>query len=195
MMYVFMKNSALFAFLTFAVLYTTGCKKNPYSVDGYFETVATRDSLVADLITYVYLRPQKADQQTRFNSEFRSFYVGQIPRFKLDRYFIDSGGNHYFLLSRPARSTAGGRRAVGGKFSRDEDRIEQFREVFVTAAGDEEPVLEKGRELFGEMVRGGNVDRYMQHRHYIEWPDPVTKYYYDTAVFEWTYQPDYPDKQ
>ena len=58
-----------------------------------------------------------------------------------------------------------------------------FEEIVNTPHLDEEVVRERGRFLFRELVKEGNLDKYLTMKHYIEWPD--SRLIYDKKVNEW----------
>lgn len=158
-----------------------------YDVDTYFEK-GDKDSLLTDIITYVYVRPQYAEWNTRFDPKFRTYYVTQLGKFRFERYYRDDKGMHYYYLIRPARSAQGNIRGVGGTFKLNEDgKIIWFREVFNTPVAALPQLQERGQELFIRMVKTGNIDDYIKHPDYIEWPNDMT--YYDTLRHEWLIKP------
>ena len=166
----------------------TGCKnKSNYDVDAH-HTAAERDSLLADIITYVYIRPQGAESLTRFDQKFRSYYVNNLKRFQFDKYFVGEDGTHYYFIIRPARSANGNIRGVGGTFKLDEQgKIKHFREVYNTPVASLDVLKARGGELFIKMVKRGHIDDYLKNPDYIEWPDKMT--YYDTLQYEWLVKP------
>lgn len=147
-----------------------------------------RDTLLADIITYIYVRPPGANWDTRFNPEFRRFYVTSLPKFTLEKLYRDNAGFYYFFLIRPARSAEGTLRGVGGKFKLNhEQKVQSFVEVFNTPAGALTELRQKGHELYHHMVKWGNVNAYLLNDEYLEWPNAWT--YYDTVRHEWLVKP------
>ena len=164
----------------------SGCK-DKYDVSGYV-TSLKRDTLLADIITYIYVRPTYSEWHTRFNPQFRKYYVNQIEKFRFEKYFVDDKGIHYYYLIRPARSAEGSIRGVGGMFRLNEKgKIVSFREVFNTPIATLPELQQRGEELFNRMIKHGNVDDYLKHPDYIEWPDKIT--YYDTIQYQWLVKP------
>ena len=161
--------------------------KDKYSADDYFSP-SERDTLLADMITYIYAMPQYASTETRFGKEFRAYYVENLKQFRFEKYYQAPEGIHYFYLIRPARSAEGSLRGVGGKFRLDANKkITSFEEIFNTPASDLKTLQERGERLFNEMIRKGNVDDYLRNPDYIEWPGKTT--YYDTTTHEWKLKP------
>jgi len=177
------KSIAVFFFSGFFLL---ACK-DKYEVQHY-HSKAGQDSLLADIITYVYNKPTYATWQNRFEPKYRRYYVSRIKDFQFQHYFIDENNIHYFYLIRPARGPQGNIRGVGGYFKLKSDgKIYSFREVFNTPIDTKEQLEVKGVELFKWMTVHGNVNDYLKNPDYIEWSDKVT--YYDTIQYEWLVKP------
>jgi hypothetical protein len=159
-----------------------GCK-DKYDVTKYYSN-SERDTLLTNIITYVYNRPQYSTWQTRFEPKYRQHYVKQLPKFRFEKYFIDESNTHYYYIIRPAVSAQGNLRGVGGWFKlNDQDQIISFQEVFNTPVGSLVELRTKGEELFNWMVKTGNVNDYLKNPDYIEWPNAMS--YYDTIQHEW----------
>lgn len=158
--------------------------KDKYDPDAYL-SASVKDSTLADIITYLYIKPNGATNQGRFDLRFRSYYVQQLDKFELVYYYISNDGLHHFYVVRPARGLQGVTRGAGGVFKKDSSgKITAFREVFNTPIANKEDLVKRGRELFLYMLKNGNVDGYKQNPDYIQWPDETT--YYDTLNYEWT---------
>ncbi|HEU5289057.1 MAG TPA: hypothetical protein VFU05_00345 [Cyclobacteriaceae bacterium] len=167
-------------------LFLLSCK-DKYEVKSYY-TQAEQDTLLTNIITYVYSRPTYADWQSRFELKYRKYYVSHIKDFQFQHYFIDEDSTHYFYLIRPARGPEGNIRGVGGSFKMDRDgKITSFKEVFNTPIATQEQLNTRGVELFKWMVLHGNIDDYLKNPDYIEWPNQMT--YYDTIQHEWLIKP------
>lgn len=146
------------------------------------------DSLLADIITYIFVRPRGAAWDTRFNPEFRKFYVSNLSKFKFEKLYRDQSGIYYFFIIRPARSAEGTMRGVGGRFTlNDNGSITSFAEIFNTPVGSLSELRKKGNELFKYMVKHGHVNDYLLNDEYLEWPNAWT--YYDTVRHEWLVKP------
>ncbi len=124
-------NYFLFLFL-FSCSLIEGEITNKYTPAVYYQGDQL-DTLMANLITYVYVKPKTADYITKFEPIYRSYYTGHINKFELCYYFIAPGNIHYYYMIRPARSVQGITRGVGGKFSMDKNgNIIDFEELFNT---------------------------------------------------------------
>ncbi|MFN3841063.1 MAG: hypothetical protein ACK4RF_10195 [Cyclobacteriaceae bacterium] len=179
-----MKSAIFFLTIFSLMLFSCRDKHDP----DYYVNAQQRDSLLTDIITYIYVRPTGAAWDTRFNAQFRKFYVNSLPKFKLEKLYRDQSGLYYFFLIRPARSAEGSLRGVGGKFKMDaQGRITSFEEVYNTPVGALTELRKKGSELFTHMTKHGNVDAYLLNDEYLEWPNAWT--YYDTIRHEWLIKP------
>ncbi|MCE1202174.1 MAG: hypothetical protein LWX09_08775 [Bacteroidia bacterium] len=182
---------ALLAFLLFASCSGPANKEqkvsSPYNDINYYYGDAERDSLLVDLVTYIGRKPAQATATTRFEPQFREYYINMAKNFTLYFYNID-GEVHTFYLSRPARSLDGNRRGVLGTFKRDAaGKITGFREVLNTVIADEERIRQLGEQIMSAFLLNQQFDDLLLNRNIVEWPDSLLKY--DTAVFEWRYVP------
>jgi hypothetical protein len=184
-----MKN--LFSLLACLLTITINSCSNPQNeefktdINSYYNP-NDRDSLLADIITYIYKKPRYATHETRFNAEYRAYYVNQLPNFKPIFYTITEEGVHYYYLIRPAKSVNGSTRGVGGYFTKDsEGKITHFVELFNTPVFEEHILVTRGKTLFEEMMNTGEVKTYLGNTDFIEWPDDRLKY--DKEKNEWRY--------
>lgn len=160
---------------------------SPYNTITYYFGDEERDSLLVDLVTYIGRKPAQATATTRFEPQFREYYINMAQNFTLYFYNID-GEVHTFYISRPARSLDGNRRGVLGTFKRDETgKITGFREVLNTVIADEERIRQLGEQVMSAYLLNQQFDELLLNRNIVEWPDGALKY--DTAVFEWRYVP------
>lgn len=168
----------------FLLLGCFACKPtNPEQVEHYF-TETERDTLLTNVITFMYLKPSAATNDTRFEPRFRSYYVSQLPKFRFEKYTISADSTHYYFVIRPAGNMEKYRRGVGGKFKLGKDLMPtDFEEMWCTPRLSEDEVKQRGGYVFKQMVLHGNVDKLLEMRHYIEWPDSTLRY--DKQAHEW----------
>jgi hypothetical protein len=175
----------LFLLLIFTLIAYSCSDKQ--SADYYFNK-QQQDTLLVDIITYIYTTPPGATWETRFNADNRNYYKSNLPKFKFEKLFQDENGTYYFYIIRPARSSHGTLRGVGGKFTLSENgKIEQFEELFNTPAADLNELRNKGNELFIYLIKNKNIDGFVANDQYIEWPNAWT--YYDTIQHQWLVKP------
>lgn len=165
-----------------AAIWSCG-KSDARSVEYYFAN-HERDTLLTNVITLMYAKAPGSDSVSKFLPRFRQFYLAQLPNFRFDRYFVTPDSTHYYLIIRPAGKLEKYRRGIGGKFRLGKDlRPYDFEEMWCTPRLSEAEVQQRGRFLFGEMIKNGNVDKYLSMSHYIEWPDSTLRY--DKKRNEW----------
>ncbi len=126
-----------------------------------------------------------ANQLTRFEPRFRPYYVQQLPKYEFEKYTITPDSTHYYFIVRPVGEGKLFKRGVGGKFRLNGSLLPvDFEEMWCTPHfKDDLTVKERGSFLFSEMVKAGNVDKYLTMKHYIEWPDSTLRY--DKQRHEW----------
>lgn len=176
-----MKKSALLLLIPLIIF---SCQSNSNKISKYFNE-SERDTLLANMITYIYVKPPYATNATRFQAQFRKYYVESLPKFSLENYFIAPDSTHYFFLIRPVGNTLKYRRGVVGKFKLKKGSLmpTDFEEVVNTPHLEETLVKERGAFLFRELIKTGNLDKYLGMTHYIEWPDSTLVY--DKKINEW----------
>lgn len=154
-------------------------------MEQYFPGTA-KDSLLANMVTFIFKRPTSAINLDRTQPQFRAYYVKQLPTFQHAYHTVDADSTHWFYLIRPARSVEGDKRGVGGWFRTNEamDMVE-FVEVFNTRIMPEHELLDKGLDLFEHMVANSDVETHPQRAPWVEWPDERLKY--DREKREWRY--------
>jgi hypothetical protein len=155
------------------------------TLENFFTEAAEADSLLTDMVTYIGRKPPLATSLTRFEETFREYYIHYSREFRPIFFVITPDDTHYYYLSRPARSTRGNRRGVGGFFFMEDGQIRGFQELFNTYVMTGEELEEIGWTLFRSMVENGHVDDFIGNDQYIEWPDERLKY--NKELFEWRY--------
>jgi hypothetical protein len=162
------------------------CQNNANKVSKYYSE-SERDTLLTNMITYIYVKAPYATNATRFEPQFRKFYVESLPKFSLENYYIAPDSTHYFFLIRPVGNTIKYRRGVIGKFklkaAAGSLMPTAFEEIVNTPHLEENLVKERGAFLFKEIIKTGNLDKYLGMKHYVEWPDSTLVY--DKNINEW----------
>ncbi|MDZ7898805.1 MAG: hypothetical protein U5N85_12400 [Arcicella sp.] len=176
-----MKNIILISFITTFIF---SCQsKNAKSNVSFSDS--QRDSLLTNIITYIYIPAPKATQQTKFEPQFRDFYVKNSSKFTLKNLEKSPDGWYYFLVIRPVAGGKMFKRGVLGKFKLKENSVmpTEFEEVANTPHLKEGIVQERSNYLFQELVKNGNLNAQMPMKQYIEWPDEHLAY--DKKNNEW----------
>lgn len=156
-----------------------------YDVEKYFPG-NEKDTLLANMVTFIYRRPAKAKTQDRTKPEYRSYYVRSSELFEYVYHHKTDDDIHYYYVIRPARSLERNFRGVGGRFTVNEDLdLVTFEELFNTTIMDLPILRGKGLILFEEMISEGNVERFLPNQNLVEWPDHRLQYNKDQR--EWQY--------
>lgn len=172
------------------VLSLTGCSLNSkkYDPESLYDG-GEKDSVLASIVTYIFIAPPYTEMKDRFKAQHRRFYTDPLTlsKFSLDKLYRAGDDTYYFLVLRPA-AKVGERRAVGGYFKMEEDyKLSGFREVFVTPILAEEEAKKKGAFLFDRMVKG-DIKEYLVMKSYVQWPNAAS--YYDSTKYEWVLDPE-----
>jgi hypothetical protein len=171
--------------LILLVLACDANKKNPYDISNYFDK-SSQDTLMANVITYIYKVPKGVRKENKFNAEYRQLYVKQIEQFKWVHYYVDDNHQHFFYLIRPARNVKGYKRGVAGSFRLNDNlELDDFREILNTPMQPEEEIIQKSDYLWQDLMYFKHVERYLHNREFIEFPGEGCQY--DFEKKEWRY--------
>lgn len=147
-----------------------------------------RDTLMVDMVTLIGKKPKTADFASRFDPQYRTYYVRLSGDFAM-KYFHQADDTCYYYMIRPAKSPKGNTRGVGGKFTlNDQNRIEYFEESFNTPVYPVEILERMGWRLFRELITEKSIEGLLWNDDYIEWPDSRLRY--DVNKQEWRYDTD-----
>ena len=171
----------------FVILLAAACNSNrDYKPESHL-SIEEMDKVMTAVIRYLGKPPENVNETEKFDSKYDRHYQELASRHRVDKYFIDGKGYHYFLISRPAPSLFDKRVATGGmmKFS-DDWKLTEYEEIFRTWKMKEDNLKEKGLILFDGMVKHESLLPYqapVATEEYIEFPD--TRTYYDKASRSW----------
>jgi hypothetical protein len=157
-----------------------------YQINNFYNQ-QQKDTLLVGLVSYIYRKPALATWQTKLNPEFRPYFIKNTTDFSIVYYHISQDSTHYYYLLRPARDNEGvQKRGVGGMFRVNElGEITDFEELFNTPIQSEAKLKEIGLSLFEEMISTSNIEKYLNNKEYIEWPDG--RLFYSKEKKEWRY--------
>jgi hypothetical protein len=160
------------------------CQSKKYETNVYFSQ-EQEDSLLTNIVTYIYTTAPQATNETKFQHQFRGFYTKNLSSFNLQNYYQSEDGWNYFFLIRPVGGSPKFRRGVLGKFKLKEKSLMpiDFEEVANTPHLSEELVKERGKYLFQELIKNGNLNKQIHMKQYIEWPDEHLAY--DKKTNQW----------
>ncbi|HMQ06984.1 MAG TPA: hypothetical protein PKC30_06755 [Saprospiraceae bacterium] len=182
-----MMSNIPFIFFFFAFLIMACQTPDSFEFSHHVPDKEQRDSILTDIVIYIYKVPRGVRKENKFNPEYRHLYENESGKFNMIKYHIDNEGIHSFFLIRPVRShLAEHRRGVFGRFSLDDQmKIRNFEELANTPRLTEEEIIEKGNYLWQDLMYFKNLDRYFLNKDYIEFPDDRVRY--DSQNKEWTY--------
>jgi hypothetical protein len=179
-----------FQFFIVCLVLIAGCKKG-YDPAEHLTAEEEYDQ-VWKIIRYLAKPPENLTFKERFYKGYDKYYQEQTSLHRLDAYFVDKEGTHYFLVSRRAPSITDKRVATGGKLTQNADgSIATYEEVFRTWKMPDSILIRKSLMLFDLMVKGEPLDPYLTKNswpeEYIEFPDDRT--YYDVNDRTWKGRP------
>ena len=174
--------------LLIGIVFQSCRSTDEFSVDHYY-TDSERDTLLTGIVQYVDYVARGATVENRLEVRFRPAYIARLPKYTIDRYHIAPDSTHYFFVIRPGGQNPLYKRGVGGKLRLDANGgITEFEELYNTPRmKDLDELKKRGRYIFGEMVKRGNVDDLVQMKMYIEWPDSMLVY--DEKLHWWVATP------
>lgn len=172
-----------------AAIALIACNSSSIDPQHYF-SAREADSLLVDMVTYIYSKPPGATNENRFDNKYRTYYIRNAKNFSFEYYYTDSTSTSYFYLIRPARSLKGNLRGVGGKFKLSNSetgskRLLNFEEIFNTTVMPVDSLKMYGQKIMKYMRRHHHYDPFKYDPAIIEWPGKHTMY--DTIRMEWVY--------
>ncbi len=167
--------------LMWMLLAFAGCQMRSGTQAGEKPDAATEQQWLNRIIRYAGYMPQKADDTTKFDTIYNSFYAEQVAKHRIDLFYQDAGSGDVFLLvSRIAPSLKIKRVGIGIHARVVDDSLVYYEEVFRTWKMEEPDLARKGALLFDLMVKGKDLSRYYPQNsgkeEYIEFPDAHTRY-------------------
>lgn len=154
----------------------------------YYEKLSEseQDSLIVDLASFIIRKPAAATWETKFNPEFRSYFVKNASELQM-LYLTQQADTFYFYLLRDARTVEGiKQRGVGGKYIYNQNSIiSNFEEVFVTKVLPESDLKMIGGEYMNLALVKSDLTTFLSKNEHIEWPDG--RLFYSKEKYEWRY--------
>jgi len=145
------------------------------------------DSLLADLVTYIYRPPERVPAKDRFQDQYRKWFVESSDLFDWIHCHKSETGIYYFYMKRPARNIHGHQRGVGGKFRLSESgQISDFEETFNTYMISSEEIIKLGPKFISTLVEFDTIPSDSDLWKKIEFPNDAS--FYDKEIYEWSYK-------
>jgi hypothetical protein len=145
------------------------------------------DTLRADMATFILRKPDAAQWDTKFNSEFRTYYANKIEDIEL-LFVLKKLDTLYFYLIRDGRDQNGkANRGVGGKMVlNDQFHILFLQEFFVTRIKPRAVLESIGLQFMEDVFNASSIENYNSNKKAdVEWPDG--RLFYSIEKSEWRY--------
>ena len=185
-----MTKGSLYRFIFFLVALSS-CTSDPYD-PRKFLTPEAQQKLIRETVYYSMKLAPNANHETKFDKEFDWYYDRAAKEVEITKYFIDEKSNHYFLMSRVARSITPMREGIGGKIRFDDSgKLNVYEEIFRTWKMESDSLKIRGAMLFDRMVKGKDLSLFyakFQGDKYIEFPnerfsfDKKLRLWHDNAI-------------
>ena len=171
-----MKKIITNIFLFSSIIFLASCHEK--DEPAYYFSQSQQDSLLTNIITFVAENAPGSTDSTRFQEQFKAYYVQKLANFSLEKLEKSENGFYYFLLNRPVGHLTQYRRGVVGKFKLKEGSLQpfEFEEVVNTPHLDPETMRVRSSFLFRELVKKNQLNEYVSLKHYVEWPDSTLQY-------------------
>lgn len=165
---------------------STSVGQNVYDYHTRF-SAAEADTLLTNLTTYIYRKPAEAQWDTKFEPRFRAFYVENRVNLELIYMHQNADSSFYYYLLRDAQYKNGNtKRGVVGKFDMDTNMVlSNFEEIANTLVASDDQLKEIGLLFMDELVQTGNLEKYLDDKSKVEWPDG--RLFYSKEKYEWRY--------
>jgi len=175
-----MKNSII---VLASLLIIWSCNNiQEFNCEKYLSNAKAKDSVTIDILRFV-IPTGEFSAGSRYSDSLRKDIRERLHFFSLIYYVPTSDGSYYFLISKKAPSIKNEVIGVGGHYKMKNKNIVEFVEVFHTPKMNEDDLRKKGQVLFQEMIKEGNINKYISNRNLVEFPDHQT--YYDTETNAW----------
>jgi hypothetical protein len=176
--------------LLFVFCSLISCTKD-YNPDAHLSPQEQYDN-VWKIIRYLAHAPENLTFEERFYKGYDPYYEEQMKAHRLDAYYKDNKGSHYFLISRRAPSLKEKRVATGGRMEFDaKGELISYEEIFRTWKMEDKEQIKKSLLLFDLMVKGESLDPYLRKNsrdeEYIEFPDDYS--FFDKEARQWKAKP------
>lgn len=150
-------------------------------------TADEQDSLLVNLTSFIFAKPDAAQWDTKFELRFRQYFIDNSNQLELIYLKQMADSSYYYYLIRDARDRSGYRnRGVAGRFRMNADMsLYDFEEIINTPAAGHDKLVEMGGLFMDELVQSGNLDKFLDDKTMVEWPDG--RLFYSKEKFEWRY--------
>jgi hypothetical protein len=167
-------------FLISVIVVFDSCKESKNFDPNTYLTAEQSEELLKRIVPYSAKLPKGYTYENRFEARLDSFYVEEIKKYKLEKFYqAEKDSFCYFLVTRSAPSLYEKRIAIGGKFTKDATgKINSYEEAFWTFKLKLEDLQIKTMVLFSDYVDGKDLSKYQPENmeDWIEFPDKNNAY-------------------
>ena len=157
----------------FFIVLLSSCARDPYDPENFL-TQEDRKKLIREMVYYSMKLAPNANHETKFDKEFDWYYDLAAKEVEILKYYVNNS-DHFFLMSRVARSLQSMREGIAGKVRYDDKgRLIEYEEIFRTWKMPGDSLNVRGAMLFDRMVKGKDLSLFyskFQGDKYIEFPD------------------------
>lgn len=167
-------------------LFIVSCTTSYDAKENLSEDAYTKE--LARIAPYVIKKPDEFGYKDRFNKENQAFYTKfiQLTNGKLSYYSVKDTANLFFFEHRDLTSLYEHYRGLGGYYkTTKEGEIVFMNILYHTPRLTRAEMDERGKLLFMEMVKEGNVNKYLVDKNYIDTPN--ADFFYNTKTNRWDY--------
>ena len=172
--------------IVFFLALFTACTSDPYEPDKFL-TTEDQEKLIRETVYYSMKLAPNANHETKFDNEFDWYYDRAANELEVIKYYVDENADHYFLMSRVARSITPAHEGIGGKLRySDTGKLVEYEEIFRTWKMPNDSLKVRGAMLFDRMVKGKDLSLFyakFQGDKYIEFPNE--RFTYDKKSRLW----------
>jgi len=145
-----------------------------------------QDSLLTDLATFITRKPATAQTISKFDAQFRSFYIKKRGELEF-LYASKIEGKVHFYVLREARDANGAQqRGVGGVYRYDDQgNLVDFEELFNTRILPKNELERIGLTYMKVHNDEKLLTEFIANKTNIEWPDG--RLFYSKEKHEWRY--------
>lgn len=171
------------SFLIVSFLILLSCNnQEEYHSEKLFDNSKLKDSVTIDILQFI-IPTSEFSQGSRNSDTLRKDIQDRLSFFSLIYYFPKPDSSYYFLISKKIASVKNEVVGIGGHYKIKNKNIVEFVEEFQTPKMSEEDLRKKGVVVFKEMMKEGNITKFVTNKSLVEFPDNHT--YYDTHTNSW----------
>jgi hypothetical protein len=170
----------------FITIFLAACKKD-YRVQSQLTDAQQRHYLL-QVAPFVNKKPKEVDFEDRFKKANQLFYQNVIEKTqaRFDYFYVTDTAKFFLYTSKDITSLYEHYRAQGGYFKVNEnDSLIFLNVLFYTPRFTPEELETKGKILFYEMIKKGDVQKFVGNRDYIHVPN--ADFEYSTQENRWVY--------